>query len=193
MIKFESNQARAACGVKTCAVLPAFTDKGVVKKLEAIEADLSRLQGERRRNDRDVIEAEIAKRRQAMIADPSAENIAAVSPESTGEILKRSEEFVSQIAAAHQAVKNRGHDLMLEILAGLESALGEEIDRLENANRAMAEKYGIPYDREQDYVLKGLARFGANARARLDNQRNVQSPAELREFLGELKTAGLFD
>jgi hypothetical protein len=78
------------------------------------------------------------------------------------------------------------------VLSTLRAALTVQMGKLEAVNRRQHETYGIPYSKETDTMLLSLARFLDNCSIKLDCERCVCWPDELKSFLGELRPGGLF-
>jgi hypothetical protein len=204
--KFASNSARAACGIKTFAPLPAFASKTLTEKIKKQDDDLVRLNKELAKWLAPEAEAAIKKIRQDAHDDPTDENLAKLSAESIAELTKRYADAANEIRNIIAAKVRSGGPLMAEVLEGATPLLEEEMNSVEAANKAQAERYGVTYDRENDQTLKSLARLSENLRAQLegpvtDEQKHAFSrghgsaatPERLREMIGTLKPkSGLF-
>lgn len=189
---FKNNNVRPVSGVKLCQKLPPFVSKSVIAELNALDENLQRLHRERVKWQRDAAEAEIRRRRDVAQSNPTPDALAQLSSEGQDELRKRYEDAEREIRAVYDLHKNKAYPVMVGILEAFERVLQIEMGEVEEAHRTAFETYGLSYNREEDGVLKALAKFAEIARIRLGNKRSVIAPNELRELFGELKPISFF-
>ena len=138
----------------------------------------------------DEAEKAIHDRRVLAHAHPSDSNIAALTVETPEQLTARFDSIQNELHGVIEQTKRALHPHYLVLLETLRAALTAQMEKLEATNRKQHAAYGIPYAPESDAMLLSLSRFLDNAGTKLDNERCVCWPDELRLFLGEIKPAG---
>ena len=188
--QFNSNSAPAAHGPTVSDLLGAIYPKATVAAINAITKDVERIQRERSKWLRPEAEKAIHDRRVLAHAHPSETNLAALTGETPEQLTARFDSIQGELHGVIEQTKRQLHPHYLVVLETLRAALTVQMGKLEAVNRKAFAAYGVPYDAASDAMLLSLSRFLDNAAGKLDNERCVCWPDELKSFLGELKAAG---
>ena len=190
MNTFNSNSAPAANGPAVSEMLGAIYPKATVAAINAITKDVERIQKMRAAWLRPEAEKAIHDRRVLAHAHPSEANLAALTGETPEALTARYDATAGELHGVIETTKKALHPHYLVVLETLRGALSAQMEKLEAVNRKQHAAYGIPYAPESDAMLLSLSRFLDNASTKLDSERCVCWPEELRAFLGEIKPAG---
>jgi hypothetical protein len=190
MNTFQSNTAPAANGPAISEMLGAIYPKATVAAIAAITKDVERIQKMRASWLRPEAEKAIHERRVLAHAHPSETNLAALTGETPEALTARYEATANELFGVIETTKKALHPHYIVVLETLRAALTAQMGKLEAVNRKAFAAWGVPYDAANDAMLLSLSRFLDNAAGKLDNERCVCWPDELKTFLGELKPAG---
>jgi hypothetical protein len=185
-----TNTAPAANGPALSETIGLVYPKATVAAISAISKDIERIGRERAKWLRPEAEKAIYDRRVLAHAHPSETNLAALTGETPEALTARYEATANELHGVIETTKKALHPHYLVILDTLRTALTAQMGKLEAVNRKAFAAWGVPYDAANDAMLLSLARFLDNAAGKLDNERCVCWPDELKTFLGELKPAG---
>lgn len=186
--KFINNNVKRACGIKTCGVLPAFAPKQLVNEIDAIEAELVRIETEKLKWTSDQADATLRKRLEDAQSDPSSANLAKFSEESPEELKKRFAATNEALTGIYYTRRAAASSAMVRLLEAFKPALEREMKNMESAHRARFEQFGAVYNPDEDVLLKSLAKLLENAESMLSSKHGID-PRDLKTFLGPLRIA----
>ena len=186
----DSNSAPAADSVIVFRKLGNWAPKGALKQIDSLAGRISKLELERGRWLSPCANAEILRRREAVKADPTPENLLAVSSESNEALVKR---YEATADTYHRLLSEMSLGLVehyAAVLAALLPALDAVIERAAGEQAKTAAAYGVKHDASTDQVLRSLDRLRSSAVDRLSSHVPMHV-ADFKAFTG-LTGSGYF-
>jgi hypothetical protein len=187
----DSNSAPSADSVLVFKKLPSgWAPKATLKQIDNLSGRISKLETERAKWLTPCANAEILRRREAVKADPSQENLLAVSTESNEQLVKR---YEATADTYHRLLSEMSLGLVehyAAVLAALLPALDAVIERATAEQAKTAAAYGVKHDAAADPLLRSLARLKGCAVDRLSSHVPMHV-ADFKAFTG-LTGSGFF-